>query len=47
MRSSKPFWETGINPILGYKYENLSDIEYTKGQKLRVQIKNYNKNNEN
>lgn len=27
MSKKKPFWETGINPILGYKYQSEPDCK--------------------
>lgn len=39
MSKEKPFWETGINPILGYRYEPFSllkdELEQTQRKRKR------------
>jgi hypothetical protein len=30
MKSTKQFWNKGINPILGYRYESLGQQAYAK-----------------
>ena len=30
MKSTKQFWNSGVNPVLGYRYESLGQQTYAK-----------------
>jgi hypothetical protein len=39
MRKDKPFWETNINPIVGYKLEQDNVLKSIKNKKYRIRVK--------
>ena len=36
MKKQPPFWETGVNPILGYKYENFNLVKHVITREKRL-----------
>ena len=39
MKADKPFWETNINPITGYKLETDNVLRSTKHKQYKIRVK--------